>query len=151
MAKHKLKRFWRKKILRNFHLQAKKITIILIAVSMVLVAVAVAVGLWMMPEQRIHRQVEAMAVDYYENYFYKNFSDTVGEDTVADGLAKYAEKGFGRVPVKQLLLFDGGKYHEYSSWIKEYCDTDASVIQIFPVDPYGPKNYRVDYKYSCNF
>ena len=141
----------RKKILKNFHLQAKKITILSIIVAMVLVASAVVLGLLLRPERQIKRKIETMATDYYENYFYKNFSETVAGGSVVDAVKGYAEKGFTKVPLKQLLLFDGGKYRGLMDEMKKYCDVDATTMQIFPKEPYGNKNYKIEYNYSCNF
>ena len=92
-----------------------------------------------------------MSVDYYENYFYKNFQGTVGGGSITDAVSGYAEKGFAKVPLKQLLLFDGGKYRGLMDEMKKYCDIDATTMQVFPKAPYNNDDYRIEYNYSCNF
>jgi len=143
----KLKRALKKQK-RNFHLTARKATLIIIPAVAAVVGIVLVLCLFLNPEARTKRQIEAMARDYYETYYYPNFKATTTGD---DGFEKYVESGFPKTTLRQLLLFDGGRYKDLTDSLTEYCDENATTIQFFPVSPYSEKNYRVEYTYSCNF
>ena len=88
------------------------------------------------------RKVEELARDYYENYYFeKNEKD----------VSKRAEKGIGKISLRQLVLFDNGRHLDMSEELSEVCDTSATSVNIYPEAPYEKQNYRVEYNYSCNF
>ena len=139
---------WRK-FLRNFHLTARKLTIIVIILAIIAVAGAVLAAIFLNPEAVTKRKIDSLAHDYYENYYYEKIQNSTADfDTI---MPKYAKSGMTKVPLRQLLLFDNGRHLNEKDALNKYCDIDATNIQIFPEEPYGKQNYRVEYNYSCNF
>ena len=137
-----------KKSQRTFHLTARKLTLMIIVVAVLTVGLALLLGAIFNPEATTKREIEAMARDYYETYYYENFK--VSEDDVAV-FSEYTESGFAKTTLRQLLLFDGGRYKSAYERLTNYCDENATTVLFYPVEPYGAKNYRAEYNYSCNF
>ena len=144
----KIKKFY-KKSQRTFHLTARKITLIIIAAVAFLVGIAILLSVIFSAENTTKRQIESMAKDYYETFFYENFTKNSGGEISA--FEKYAEKGFAKVTLRQLLLFDGGRYKNLTENLTEYCNEGLTTVKFYPVEPYGTKNYKIEYDYSCNF
>ena len=100
---------------------------------------------------------------YYENYFYPNIlknnsiyendvaSPTTAEPIMSNILEKYTERGFSRIDLNQLLLYDNFKHYSSASSLSSYCDLEKTFITIFPEPPYTRQSYHVKYDYSCNF
>ena len=132
----------------------KKITLICLIVSSAVVALSVFVGIFFNPQRVAERKLEELAVDYYENYFYDKFVSTVPKDEKEKVFKDYSEHGFAPVYLRQLLLFDNERdigYEKYFNTTTYSCDRNATKVQIFPVEPYGKKDYRVEYTSSCNY
>ena len=145
--KRKLDRYI-KRSKKNFHLTARKMTLAIIITAVAIVGIVLLLCLFLNPEAQTKRKIEEMAHDYYETYYYKNFKNTTSG---ASDFEKYAEKGFPKVTLRQLLLFDGGRYKDLTESLTGYCDENTTTIQIFPEEPYNKQNYRIEYNYSCNF
>ena len=98
------------------------------------------------PQASVERELESLAKDYYENYYY----DTVNEPETA--LAEFAETGLPTAYLRKLLAFDNGR-HAASAEVFDSagykCDTNKTGVKIFPEEPYGRTDYRVEYKYAC--
>ena len=132
----------------------KKIILACLIVSSCVVVLSVFVGIFFSPQRVAERKLEKLAADYYENYFYDKFASTVPEDEKEKVFKDYSEHGFAPVYLRQLLLFDNERdagYAKYFNTTTYSCDKNQTKIQIFPVEPYGRKNYRVEYAPSCNY
>ena len=115
------------------------------------------------PEYLVKREVESITKDYYENYFYPSIlsNNSIATDSVStpegaasalsDVLAQYTEKGFARLTLHQLLLYDHLRHYSSISSLSKYCDLDRTFIKIYPESPFTRQNYRIDYTYSCKF
>lgn len=115
------------------------------------------------PEHLVKKEIETITADYYENYFYQNIlkNNSIYEKDVADPkaaerimsniLEKYIERGFPRINLNQLLLYDNFKHYSSAELLGQYCNLENTFITIHPEPPFTSKDYRVDYDYSCNF
>lgn len=143
---------------------AKNTILVVIVIVMLAILAYTIFTLIATPEYLVKREIESITADYYENYFYENNilkSNSLSLDDVKDAtsakehlesiLDNYLETGFSRITLNQLLLSNNRKYYSSASSISKYCDLNATFIKIFPLSPYTKKDYRVDYKYSCNF
>ena len=132
----------------------KKITLVCLVASIVIVAASLCIGFFFNPEVIAERKMKRLASDYYENYFYEKFVSTIGEGDFDEAFEKYNETGFAPVYLRQLLLFDNernAEYEKYFNSVSYKCDKNATKIQVTPVAPYGKKNYKVNYTFSCNY
>ena len=98
------------------------------------------------PEGSIKRQIEAIAADYYENYFYPKLTSSGTKN-----LNRYTSSGFARVSLRQLLLFDNERYKKSAPLITKYCNENKTFVQFFPEPPFNKNNYHAEYHYSCEF
>lgn len=130
---------------------SRKTTMIIIVICVILVTVVTLVSLFSTPEQRIKGRIEALAHEYYEEYYFDKFTGSIPERNRETLMEKYSEHGFSEVPLRQLLLYENGKHADEVDEIGRYCDINATSVRIIPDAPYGKTNYHVEYKYSCNF
>lgn len=129
-----------------------KVAIGMIILLMVGVAGYVAWQFYNMPEYATDREMNMLAKDYYENYFYDMFVNNLGDNSLTKAMGQYDEKGMDPVKLRQLLLFDNGRHADsreiFSS--KSYpCDTNLSYVKYHPFAPYGKTDYTYEIKMSC--
>ena len=131
----------------------RKIMMVLIIVMMLTVVVFAIYKAINTPEKMTKDRITSYAREYYEEYFYPKVKNGVSADNFESVMKNYAENGVdnGRVALRQLLLFDGGKYKNELSSISEFCDIDQTYVEIYPEKPYNKENYRMKFNYSCDF
>lgn len=123
-----------------------------IAICFCVVIVYLIFSLVNRPENRVPRIIAEMSEDYYENYLYENFSKSEGFRNNPDkAMELYLKHGFTPVDLKTLLLYDNQKNNKYAAELRKYCSEEATSVKFYPESPYGKKDYRVVYSYSCEF
>jgi len=142
---------------------AKNIVLTIISTTALIVIGFMIFNLIATPEFLVKREVESITKDYYENYFYPSIlsNNSISADSVStpegaasalsDVLAQYTEKGFARLTLHQLLLYDNLRHYSSIASLSKYCDLDRTLIKIYPESPFTHQNYRVNYTYSCKF
>lgn len=133
---------------------ARKVISVVLVVVVVVVAVAVVCGIWLQPEHLVTRTIESMAEDYYENYVQASFANSPEYSQLDDlsvAMAKYESYGFAPVTLRQLLSYDNAKNADKAALVLEYCDENATSVKFYAEAPYGQRDYRAVYTYSCNF
>lgn len=105
------------------------------------------------PKRMAENEFEALAKDYYENYYYDEFVKNVPEDELAMAFQTYTDYGFPRVYLRELLLFDNSRHADSRALFEgQYvCNTNNTAIQIVPYAPFGKTDYKVNYFYDCNY
>lgn len=143
------------KISRSRARQAKKIAVIVILIATVTVAGSLWANQYFSPAGRAGRELQALAKDYYENFFYDLLlreSKSGGETDLEKIFEPYAKHGMQPILLRQLLLFDEGR-HESSR--KEFindsysCDTNKTSVRITPIAPFGRTDWKAEYNLSC--
>ena len=130
----------------------RKFTTIGIIVSTVMVGVSVFVAVHFNAEAVAHRKFEAMAREYYEDYYYDKFMAEIDPEVKEERLKMYEVTGFQPVLLMQLLLYQNGKYSSYKGYFEKdgfSCDKNKTSAKFYPVAPYGKYDYTVKYDYSC--
>ena len=128
-----------------------------VAIFVVVVAALAVVGnlvlsLNFTPEKTTARAMEKIARDYYENYFYDNYVGEMSDEEIAGELSKMKESGFPRTYLHDLLLFDDERHAEDAKEFRHKgytCDTNKTYVIFYPEEPYGKKDYRVEYGMEC--
>ena len=131
---------------------ARRISIGVVIISVITVLGYLAASNYFAPEKMAHRELEKIAKDYYENFFYDNVSASVPTDQKTEKFKIYAENGFPRVLLRELLLYDDEKHassEKYFNYAGYTCDQDRTSVTIYPTEPYGAKDYRIEYNYVC--
>ena len=131
-----------------------KIAIGALVVAMIAVAGYVAWQFYNMPEYATEREINSLAKDYYENYFYSELlnNNSGDESAAASALSIYRDKQMEPVKLRQLLLFDNGRHQNSSEVFNSThykCDTNVSTVRFQPVEPYGRTDYTYEVNLSC--
>lgn len=130
---------------------AKRSVLTIIILSMLVVILTVLLSNFQNPTSIVKRQIEFIANSYYEDYFYPNLvSNSSDQTSFAETMSRYTTSGFAKIPLRQLLLYDGTN-HTYATTINTYCDKNSTFIHFYPTPPFQKTDYRVEYTYSCTF
>ncbi|MDO4759192.1 MAG: hypothetical protein Q4A30_00185 [Candidatus Saccharibacteria bacterium] len=136
--------------------KARKIVILGMVVSILVVFGSLAANYYFDDERVAKRELELMAKDYYENYFYEKFikerADGVGTIDLQANFEPYREQGLPLVRLRQLLLYNGEKQAERRGYFAKNnfsCDTNKTTVKLLPQTPYGRKDYRIEYEVYC--
>ena len=122
---------------------------ILVILLIIIVAVSFWLNYYFSPKVTATRELPNIAKDYYENYYYPKLSESSDGSNV-DLLKKYSEKGLPPIKLRQLLLYEDGKYSNYSSTFDSVgCNQNTSTITFTPSSPYNNTDYTIKYKLHC--
>lgn len=127
----------------------QKLKVIFIVLLVLLIGVSgvkIFCSVYFQPKASVERELESLAKDYYENYYYDSLENP------AEVLAEFRETGLPTAYLRKLLAFDNGRHAasaEVFDSAKYKCDTNTTGVKIFPEEPYGKTDYRVEYKYAC--
>ena len=131
---------------------AIKYTVLTIIVLSMMAVILVALSAMLSnPERVVKQKITDIASDYYENYLYKKALAPTDTQSTAELAERYANSGFPIITLRQLLLFDNGRYAESANIITSFCDENDTIITIYPESPFSSKNYHIDYHYACTF
>ena len=147
------KRTKKRKFYQRFTL-AQKIILGVIALASVAVIVASISVIVIRDQNTTEAIINRMAKDYYENYFYPNFSSSKGFQQITDldsAMAKYHERGFSSIRLRQLLLYDNRKNDQYRKQVTKYCDENKTFIKYYIDPPYEKNSYHYEITYSCKY
>ncbi len=121
-----------------------------ILASMLVVIIGVIVLVFAKPERQVVKKIEALASEYYEKSIYGSMRKS-NPSTFKKSLERYADTGFSPVALRRLLLFKSTSATKESKYLTKYCDDNNTYVVYYPTEPYGEKNYRVEYHYTCTF
>lgn len=130
----------------------REVTLVsLLGTSAVMIAFAIIMSSILDPVKRSERELSKLADNYYIEYLYPRTLG--GKFDEAEAILKdFTVQGLPNVRLRQLLLYDDAKY---ASSIEAFsnshyeCDTNKTYVRYFPVEPYGPRDYTVEYGTSC--
>ncbi|MDO4987107.1 MAG: hypothetical protein Q4E46_02230 [Candidatus Saccharibacteria bacterium] len=131
---------------------AKRIIFGLIIVCL-LAVIGSAVATWYFsPDKVARREIERIARDYYENYFYNEFFANLAGDERTTEFEKYTSKGFSPTYLRQLLNYDDGKHQDSAKYFNspDYtCDTNSTHVVFYPYPPFSEDNYTMKIEMRC--
>ena len=116
--------------------------------SMLVVIIGVLAIQFTKPGRQVVSKIESLAANYYENSLYKTISNS---PNYKETMKNYSESGFAPVALRQLLLFKSGQDTKESKYLTKYCNDDGTTVTFYPKEPYGAKDYTVEYNYYCSF
>ena len=132
---------------------ARKFTILAIVVGIGLVFFNLGAHAIFDPKKLAENELQRLAKDYYENYYYDVFTQKIPEGDFNLAFTTYSEYGFPKTYLRELLLFDDGRNATSRAYFdgQYYCNTNQTAIQIIPYPPYGRTDYEVKYTYDCEY
>lgn len=121
-----------------------------IMILTITVLVSLAIHFYYSPKMIAKRELQSIARDYYENYFYNNMINSIRGKTPAEIFEKYEKNGFAKVKLRQLLLFDNGRHEKSMKYFDDYkCDQDETEVLYKPKEPFGAKDYTLEISPVC--
>ncbi len=105
-------------------------------------------------EQKLEEKLQELGKGFYEDFYYKQVASD--EEARTEFLKKYKDLGI-KVNLDTLSRYkkeaDSAKVLEpfVNSKTKEECDKINTMVIVYPKEPYGQKDYRVDVKLVCGF
>lgn len=105
------------------------------------------------PKKMAENELQALAKDYYENYYYDTFTENLPEEDYLVAFTTYSEYGFPKVYLRELLLFDDAKHADSRAYFEgQYlCNTNRTGVVFVPHAPFGRTDYEVKYTYDCEW
>ena len=127
-----------------------------IAVICLAIVTVVAYGIFAMvydEEKIVKTDLDTIASNYYEEYLYSSLMDEHPSQAQIEHLmARYINRGFGRVHLRQLLLRANKNQINFDrGLILKHCDENNTIVRFYPEPPYNKKSYRIEYQYDCDF
>lgn len=142
----------RRKVIPKKPLSWDEITLLsIVGTSVVAIIFSFAFAALHDPVKRSERELAKLADAYYVEYLYPrtlsgNFDDA------ATILGDFTVQGLPSIRLRQLLLFNDGKYaSSATAFSNSYyeCDTNRTYVRYYPVAPFGPRDYTVQYGTAC--
>ena len=101
------------------------------------------------PEEKAEAELEKIADAYYTEYLYPRLLGNLDNDPKAV-LQVYYEIGVPTVYLRQLLHYNNDEYAGSEKYFERLeCNTNTTGVKFFPVEPYGPRDYTVNYIWEC--
>ena len=129
---------------------AQKIILGVIGILILIVVIFTICAFKFDTKFQVEAKISDLAHDYYESYYYPN---AFGSDTEvsANFLSRFKDSGLTPVTLRQLLLTLDSVSDSDVSFLKKYCDENATSVHYFPEEPYAADSYHAEFAYSCNF
>lgn len=124
--------------------------IVILVVSALAIVVAMLMRAGFDPQGDAEGAMERITDDYYRAYLYPQLLNYDMEKP--EQLETYAGVGVPTVYLRQLLSYnDERKLISADVFSNQYiqCDTNRTGVRFYPHEPYGPRDYTVDYIWHC--
>ncbi len=129
----------------------KRIILVVITFAMLVVLTGTIDCYSIKPKPAIEASLSEIATDYYENDFYSTILEIdTSTQPLSEILERYTKVGFSEFYLRQLLIYTGNNHTEATAILEKHCDKNRTYARFYPEPPYGRKNYRVEYVYSCD-
>lgn len=103
-------------------------------------------------KSKLELSLKEMGKDYYENYYYEMSGKS--DDERANTVKNYKELGI-KVSLDNLKRYNSSKKEEVEEFInpktKEKCDTENTMVTIYPRGEFGRKDYDIKINLVCGF
>ncbi len=117
--------------------------------STLLIIAALCTGFFKTPQEKAEIELEKIADAYYTEYLYPRLLGNLDNDPKAV-LQVYYEVGVPTTYLRQLLHYNDDEFAKSAKYFDRLeCDTNATGVKFYPVEPYGPRDYTVDYIWRC--
>lgn len=148
---------------KNVIVENKKVSITVgVALCLILVVSVVTISIGfskknkeLTPEEKVTQAMEEIGTDFYQNFYYKQIGsddtsranflkkfESQGIKVTLDNLTRYVPKEEENANKKEenLKVIDGSK-----------CDKDVTKVVIYPQDPYGKDDFKIEVQLECEF
>ena len=120
----------------------------IVLVAAVVIGLALSLQRMDAPAARAQKRLAAIADDYYVEYVYPRLTEA---GTQPELLAEYADSGVPMTYLRQLLLYNDSEHRDEAEIFEAAaCDTNATGVRYYPVEPYGPHDYTASFVWQCD-
>ena len=107
-------------------------------------------ALYLTPEEEAEAKIQELANDYYTDYLYPRLLGNLDADP-REALEEYTELGVPTTYLRQLLHYGDGSHAKFEVFFNAVgCDTNTTGVKFYPVEPYGPTDYKTTYYWYCD-
>jgi len=101
-------------------------------------------------ENKLYNSMNVVVKDYYKDYYYRNILNSDSNTA-----KKYNKTGI-TLTLRELAKYKVNDEDSILSLFKNYrtganCDYDKTKIVIYPIEPYGNEDIRIDATIVCGF
>ncbi len=123
----------------------------LIGTSAAMIALTFILTSVLDPVKRSEQEISKLAERYYIEYLYpRALGDYINQPNVI--LHNYEERGLPNVRLTQLLSYNNNSHADSLDVFENSyynCDLNATYVKFYPIEPYGPRDFTVNYNMAC--
>lgn len=117
--------------------------------STLLIIAALCTGFFKTPQEKAEAELAKISDKYYVEYLYPRLLGNLNNDP-AKILQAYTTVGVPTTYLRQLLHYNNDEQLKSAQYFEALkCDTNSTGVRFFPVEPYGPHDYRTIYYWQC--
>lgn len=141
--------------IKEFFRNKKNVTICAIVLGVLVVAgagigISYSINSTGAKKASLENELKEMGKDFYENFYY----DLVVKDHGTDQISKFNTVGI-KVDLSNLERYKSDNKEKVEKFVNpktnQSCNKDETKVVIYPEDPYGKTNYRLETILSCGF
>jgi len=131
--------------------------VVFVGLTVIVIVVAIILGFFLLKgkskEEVLKSYLHDMGIEFYENLYYQQIGKT--DDARKDFLSNFSDIGV-KINLDSLSRYNAESNKEKIEAFKnpktnESCNKENSKVIIYPQEPYGQKDYRVEIQLDCGF
>ena len=130
----------------------KIVYIALIVLVVVIAGIGITFAFSGNEEKKLTSELETLGKNFYENFYYEQIGSN--DEERANFLSKYSTIGI-KVDLDNLARTLDNKDEVLAKFVnsktKQECNKTNSKITIYPQDPYGKSNYKLEVTLDCGY
>lgn len=124
----------------------KKKTFAIIGIIILLIILIIILSINFSKDGREQRKMKNLAKTFY-SYYYAEKENKDDKDAIKVYMSNYADTGL-TISLKDLKVYlDSHKIENYS--VLNTCDESKTKVTVYPVAPYGKKDYKIKTTLIC--
>lgn len=131
----------------------KKNIIICSSILVVILLIVLLILFLTNPKRKIKNTLENVGKDFYTNYYYDQLTKKRSKDDLKSLFSKFSKNGI-KLNLNYLSSYNKGKQKDVIDSLKykkKSCNKDNTKVIIYPEEPYGKTDYRIELELDCGF
>lgn len=142
-----------KDFFKNFFSKKRNVIITSVVAGVLVIAIVLIILLGANnQEKKLTSELESIGRNFYEEFYYSQIGSN--DEERASFLSKYSTIGI-KVDLENLARTLDNKDEELAKFVnnktKQSCHLTNSKVTIYPQDPYGKTDYKIDVTLDCGF
>ena len=140
--------------------QGKKILIgaaALVVIGLATWGVIVLIGILSSNKSSLEANLETLGKDFYETFYYDQIAKAYDDERLKEFLKSYSTLGI-KISLDNFNHYQS-KNLDNKALVEEFknnktdqpCDKTESKVTVFPQEPFGQKDYKIEAKLVCGF